>query len=662
MSVQFGRCNWEGRPLAPDYMDRFRVALAPYGPDSNEQYSSDGIDILYRAFRTTRESYEEAQPHKSSSGTIITWDGRLDNRAELINEFRDVLETGCTDLAIVAAAYEKWGARSFARLVGDWALSVWTPNDRSLILARDPIGTHRLYYSLQKDLVTWCTLLEPLVTLAGKTFDVCEEYVAGWFSNLPSQHLTPYVGILAVPPSSFAHFRQGKYGLKHIVSKFWDFDATKEIRYRSDAEYEEHFRGALATAVKRRLRSDRPVLAELSGGMDSSSIVCVADIIIAQGAAETPRLDTISWYDDSYDHIDPDWNERPYFSKVEEKRGRIGCHINTRSLTDFGFRQPFTSQFEGHCLAATPNSTNLLSQLFEQYAAHVKSVGYRITLSGLGGDDVTGGGVPSPTPELQDLLARLRVFKFTRQLKAWAAKMKKSRSSLLWEAVRGFFPGGETPLKRHPAPWFHPDFVRRNRQCFYRHSSSLEVFGVLRSFQDNIAALKDSQNRLGDWNLHREMVREVRFPYLDRDLLEFAYAIPREQLVRVGQRRSLMKRALVGIVPHELLKRRRTGFVPHKFRREASAELPSSDQIGQHIVSGSIGIINPIRFLEELQKARQGAVLDVNLLMRTLTLESWLRHLTVQGLLANATLQIKGRQFSPLEASRTGSAISQELS
>ena len=56
-----------------------------------------------------------------------------------------------------------------------------------------------------------------------------------------------------------------------------------------------------AKAVQRSLRSDRPILAELSGGMDSSSIVCMADTVIARGAAETPRLDTISWFDDSDD-------------------------------------------------------------------------------------------------------------------------------------------------------------------------------------------------------------------------------------------------------------------------------------------------------------------------------------------------------------------------
>ena len=116
---------------------------------------------------------------------------------------------------------------------------------------------------------------------------------------------------------------------KHIVSKYWDFDPGKRIRYRTDAEYEEHFRSVLATAVQRRLRSDRPVLAELSGGMDSSSIVCMADIVIARGVAECPRLDTISWFNDSYDHLERDSNELHWISKVEQKRGRTGFHINT---------------------------------------------------------------------------------------------------------------------------------------------------------------------------------------------------------------------------------------------------------------------------------------------------------------------------------------------
>ena len=141
MSVQFGRWNFEGQPPAPDYIEKVSATLAPYGPDSNESYSKGGVRILYRAFHTTKESRREKQPHISSSGAVITWDGRLDNRAELISELCDSLTVNSTDVAIVAAAYEKWGANCLAKLIGDWALSIWNPRERSVLLAKDPIGT-----------------------------------------------------------------------------------------------------------------------------------------------------------------------------------------------------------------------------------------------------------------------------------------------------------------------------------------------------------------------------------------------------------------------------------------------------------------------------------------------------------------------------------------
>src|SRR5437879_2101071 len=207
MSVQFGRWNFEGSLPTPDYIEKVSAALAPYGPDSNEAYSNGGVKILYRAFHTTKESHRETQPHICPSGVVITWDGRLDNRAELINELRDSLSFASTDVSIIGAAYEKWGANCFGKLIGDWALSIWNPTNRSLTLAKDPIGVRHLYYLFDKNQIIWSTILDPLVLLAGKTFAICKEYIAGWFSMFPATHLTPYVGIHSVPPSSFVLLR-----------------------------------------------------------------------------------------------------------------------------------------------------------------------------------------------------------------------------------------------------------------------------------------------------------------------------------------------------------------------------------------------------------------------------------------------------------------------
>ena len=653
MSVQFGRWNFEGGPPAPDYIEKVSAALALYGPDSNESYSKGGISILYRAFHTTKESHREKQPCISPSGAVITWDGRLDNRADLISELHDSATVNSTDVAIVAAAYEKWGANCLGKLIGDWSLSIWNPRARSVLLAKDPIGTKHLYYSFDDKQLTWSTILDPLVLFAGRTLQICEEYIAGWFATyFPAAHLTPYVGIHAVPPSSSVLLRPGK----HIVGKYWDFDPGKRIRYRTDAEYEEHFRSTLATAVQRRLRSDRPVLAELSGGMDSSSIVCMADLVIARGTAECPRLDTITWYDESK----PNWGELPHFTKVEEKRGRVGHHINAGPLKEDHSQILFEAEFASDCFAATPISNNRTSEFFKQNAAYIRSQGYRSTLSGIGGGEVTGDGVPTPTPEFQNLLARARFVTLVRQLKAWAAKMGKPRLPLLWEALRGFSPLALQKIPEYvnpAAPWFHAGFVRRNRAALCGYPTRVRLFGPLPSFQDHVDKLEADQKLLENCVLHPEVLCEVRYPYFDRGLLEFMYAIPREQIVGVGQRRFLMKRALVGIVPDEILNRKKKTFVPQAAPRNVSAERksagwPSSVETGQHIVATSIGIIDSNRFSKELQKANLNGEVPIGSLKRTLTLESWLRHLTRQRVLRNS-LDTQGREhLQSLEAQK----------
>ncbi len=620
MSVQFGRWNWEGQPPATDYFEKVSTTLAPYGPDSNESYSKGAVMILYRAFHTTKESRRESQPQVSPSGAVITWDGRLDNRAELISGLRDVLAFDSTDLAIVAAAYEKWGADSFAKLIGDWAVSIWNPNNRSLILAKDPIGTRHLYYSIDTDQITWCTILDPLVRFSGKTFALNEEYIAGWFSMFPAVHLTPCVGIHSVPPSSSVLLRPGKY----VVSKYWDFDPAKKIRYGSDAEYEEHFRTVYTKAVQRKLRSDRPVLAELSGGRDSSSIVCMADTIIARGVTETPRLDTISYYDDS----EPNWNERPYFTKVEEKRGHTGWHVNVGTQGPEANPEPLPESIN-YRFVPTPGYDGRTSP---QIRMCLTSQGYRVVLSGIGGDE-TMGGVPTPTPELEDLLARAQFGVLAHKLKVWALEKRKPWFHLFWQAAKAFFPSALVGVAKYmrPAPWLQPDFVKHHWAALTGYPSRTKFFGPLPSFQENVDTLDALRRQLSRTALPFEPPFEKRYPFLDRGLLEFMFAIPREQLVRPTQRRSLMRRALVGIVPDEILNKKGKAFVARAPLVRISRDWAHWVEMTHHMASSSLGIVDQERISEALQKARHGEEVPIVTLMRTIFVEEWLRDLRALG-------------------------------
>jgi asparagine synthase (glutamine-hydrolysing) len=613
MNVVFGRWNFEGRAPSSDCLEQGNATLAAYGPDGCETYSKDGVNIVCHAFHTTGESAERTQPLVTQSGNVVVWDGRLDNRKELLAQFRDCLSDD-SDVSIAAAAFERSGTSCFQRLLGDWVLTIWNPTDRSLILAKDPIGPRQLYYTLDTDDLTWSTVLDPLVLSGTQAFALDKEYMAGWLSFFPASHLTPYVGIASVPPSSYIYFQKKN----RTITKYWDFDPVKQIRYKTDAEYEEHFRSVFEEAVRRRLRSHAPILAELSGGMDSSSIVCMADIVIARGDVETPRLDTLSYYDDS----ETSWNEYPYFTKVEEKRGHVGCHINVSQQNAFQFSIDTAS------FAATPasgRSTNLASRRFSEC---VNTHGNRVVLSGVGGDEVTGG-VPTPTPELADLLAKAQFGILRRQLTIWALTKRQPWLHLLWNAVRGFLPSavvGE-PQDLRPAPWLSPHFTRDHCRALSGYRPRLKLFGPKPSFQENQLALDMLRRQLACLTLSCDPVYEKSFPYLDRDLLEFLYSVPRDQLVRPGQRRSLMRRSLVGIVPLEILNRPRKAFIARAPTAAISAQWADAIELTQQMVSGSLGIVIPEQFVAALEKARVGREIPMIPLLRTIALELWLRNM-----------------------------------
>jgi len=618
VSIQCGIWNFDGKPLDPDWLAEARVLLAPYAPDGIAVHAEESAGLLYCPFHTTLESRRELQPYVSHRGAALIWDGRLDNRPELILKLGERRDNQLTDVDIVAASYRKWGLDCFGALVGDWALTIWDLANRSLILARDFAGTRHLYYRIDKDRVTWSTVLDLLVHQSKSALKLNGEYLAGCLSFLPDPRLTPYDQISSVPPSSYLLLKSRR----STIRKYWNFDPGKTLHYATDSEYESHFLDVFRESVRRRLRSDKPVLAELSGGMDSSSIVCVADDLMASGNANPPSLQTISYYSSS----EPDWDEQPYFVKVEERRGRTGSHIDVGPCGFFRFSS------DHHRLAVAPH-TGPTTEADRKIEDQIRSAGNRVILSGLGGDEVMGG-VPTPLPELSDLFAKARFVRLARQLKAWALAQRKPWLYLFAAMCRDFLPAGlgGTPEFQKPAPWMYSQFVGLYRKAFRGYPSRIRLFASRPSFQHNLQTVEGLRRSLAWSSLSPENLCERRYPYLDRALLEFLFAIPREQLVRPGQRRSLMRRAMRGIVPAEVIARKRKAFVARAPRNAIASEWTSLVVTGQQFVTASLGIVDAASLLEAMNNARLGREVALVPLVRTLGLECWLRHLSAHDL------------------------------
>jgi asparagine synthase (glutamine-hydrolysing) len=611
MSVQFG--HWNFRRDSGDVLNLapVREQLAPYGPDGKGRFHDENMDILFFHLRETEDMPFEEQPHRMGLRQVLTWDGRLDNRANLLQELDGLAAGSATDVAIVAAAYTRWGLDCLPKLIGDWALSIWDSAAQELVLAKDFLGTRSLFYSVDRTHAQWCTILDPLVLLAGRRFSLNREYLAGWFGLFPAAHLTPYAGVYSAPPSSYVVVRKDSVETK----EFWRFAPRETLVYRNDADYEKHFLELFGQAVKRRLRSAGPVLAELSGGMDSSSIVCMADRILASRGVGAPRLDTITYHSP----VEPNWNELPYVEKVEAQRGRVGYRIEVGSNNAFHFDSD-VRQF-----MATPGSLNSPGKSGQEFSRILQESQSRVLLSGIGGDEVLGGA-PSPAPLLADLLAAGRLRTLSNQLVSWGLVLRRPLLSILAETLALFCREANPARAVRPPAWLCPDFLRDHFRAVHGYPRRTHLSGPRPSFQESIGTINALRRQLSSFPLSTEPVYHKSYPYLDRDLLEFLFSVPPEQLLRPGQRRSLMRRALAGIVPPELLHRKRKAFVIRGPLTAITSQLANLTAMTQEMVGDSLGIVDSRALAATLHEVRSGRVVAVPSLTRAFAIERWLRN------------------------------------
>jgi len=124
MSVQYGIWNQKGAPVHTAQLAEARLALTPYAPDGIECHSHESIAFLFCPLHGALESSREQRSVVSHAGIVLIWDGRLDNRPDLISKLREQVGTDASDADVVAACYRSWGLECFAELLGDYGVSL----------------------------------------------------------------------------------------------------------------------------------------------------------------------------------------------------------------------------------------------------------------------------------------------------------------------------------------------------------------------------------------------------------------------------------------------------------------------------------------------------------------------------------------------------------
>lgn len=611
MSIIYGVLLPAGRVVQKSRLIQLGGATAHQAPDGISFQIHERIGMSFQAYHTHARSKFGVQPETDPRGNMLTLDGRIDNYREL----SQALGIRCEDLPdsqLVLAAFDLWGENCFARLHGDWALALWSHVDRTLYLARDHAGTRTLYFGRDQETVLWSTYLDTFLS-GGHSYSLSREFARTYISGRRTSDLTPYEGVQAVPAAQFIRFREGEPS----YFPHWSSLAEDEIRYRRDQEYEDRFRALFAQAVRRRV-VDRvhPVIAELSGGMDSSSIVCMADQITSVENPDSGLIETLSYYDDS----EPNWNERPYISAVETQRNHTGRHVEL-SFASRGFERVAA----GEGAYRWPGATRSVAEHHRRVATILNQGGYRSIVSGIGGDELLGG-VPFALPELADQLASGRLSAWVSQAIRWCLA---DRSPLIWMLRDSFAFAisayrGKDHRKRSLPPWMMPEQEDANGGEIHSAVSIRERMRSRPSAIANCFTWRSILETLPSKTPPPSAKFEYLYPYLDKDLVDFLLRVPPEQLVKPGRRRAMMRRALAGIVPPEILERRRKAFAIRGPLRSLQQAGNTLERLFQKSRLAEMGLIDPHALSRHLGAVLAGTTTQWwPSLMTTALYESW---------------------------------------
>jgi asparagine synthase (glutamine-hydrolysing) len=525
---------------ADDEVRRMLDAAAHRGAEPPAIWRSAGAAIGYRASRSRRGVPD--RPFAELAGrAAIVFDGRLDNRDDLERALGAA--PGVSDAELTLAAYAKWAHRAPGCLVGDFAFVIWDVAERTLVCARDAMGQRSLFYGS----VPGGTVVgsEPQQVLAHPRFAaaVNEGAVAEYLTRTPaSVEETVWTGVTRLPPAhtlvvSNAGVRRWRY---------WDLDPDARIECARDEEYADRFLELFRTAIACRTRGAASVGVFLSGGLDSSAVAGVAQVLALERGELPPRAYSLLFPGLAAD-------ETAYIDAVVDKWSLPSVRLDAHAATREEMEREVARYRD---LPMYPNGT-VVQPLGRRAAAEVD-----VALTGLGGDEWFGGSLLHTT----DLLREGRVFAAFRQFRDDVALPGRElrHADLLRIVVSPLLPGVVRNVVRPVAggrrpthDWIRPEFARR---VGLRDRLRPRPHGVWRTYaqRDIHFFVNHPLQMIGDEMEDRAAAAaglNQSHPLHDRRLAEFGFALPESQRWAGGEIKVVMRRALTSVLPPTVLHR-----------------------------------------------------------------------------------------------------------
>jgi asparagine synthase (glutamine-hydrolysing) len=622
----FGVWHRDGEPVDRDVMQRASERLAHRGTDGHGVWQDGSVALGARLMFTTPESLREVQPIvRPESRLVLCADARIDNRDELL----PLVAAGrrpdeISDPELILCAYETWGAGCVARLLGDFAFAVWDRRQQAILLARDPMGVRPLYYHVGEKSLAFATEIKGLLAFPEVPRRLNESMVVRFLEEIVDEReLTMYESILRLPAAHWI-----RIGTQRVTrERYWRLDVGHELRLGTDGEYAEALRDVFSKAVSCRVRSAFPVGSTLTGGLDSSSIACVARDVLATRRA-TP-LDTFS-------AVFPGLPEPE--RRVADESRFIDAVVATGGLTSHRVAaDELDPWLDFDRVLWHLDEAPLAYNLYLHWALFgaARQAGVRVFLDGLDGDACVGYGREKLTELARgghwaafeaEIRALCDVFQDSADASAMAQQYAipvidalaregewRRWATAMRELWRRFGMGRRQLAVDHGLRPLVLGIRDRVRRSSGRAPPPLlaSVAMAARVGYDRFAPRAASPMPSSAAEAHRAGLEqpayqlaleignkaaaafgmEMRFPFFDRRLMQFCVSLPVDQKLSNGWPRAVFRRAMEGILPSAVQWRAQKQDLSPAFRRGLRR---SAEALLQTFTSNSKSVSVPV--------------------------------------------------------------------
>ncbi len=525
--------------------------LVHRGPDDDGLFHRGPVALAARRLSIIDLDHGHQPIANEDGSVVVVQNGEIYNYRELKRELERQghrFATDC-DTEVLVHLYEEHGDAFVERLRGMFAVALWDAREERLLLARDRFGIKPLYYRLSDRGLSFASELKAMLELPGFSRSIDPQAVAAYlaFNSIPAP-LTIFSEARKLPPGHLLSWRDGaiersRYARPAPV-------AAERVRKEPAAELAAELREVLRDSVRAHLVADVPVGVLLSGGIDSGGIAALA----AAESTEAVRTFSIGFEESGFDEL---------------SRARL---VAERFGTDH------------HELILRPDAVELLPKLVSSFdepfgdssalptylVSELASGEVKVALSGEGGDELFGGYYTYVADLLAPRVGRLATLASPL---VEALPSSDARVGFDYKAKRFARAAALPPLERHHAwkeifsaqrrgallgggdPGWDPVDLYRER---YAETSDAEPLARMQDVDLGIYLVDDLLVKTDRLSMAHSL--ELRVPFLDQRVAEFALALPTPLKVRGFAKKRLLRQALAPLLPRQVVRGRKQGF------------------------------------------------------------------------------------------------------